>query len=78
MSPEYKGLVFTIGMPAMFGELVLMLWLLIRGILGKPGCVGNKNNVAPLVDGFKTRGLCGEYAEPTFPYVHFSVRHPKA
>lgn len=30
--PEYKDLVFTVGMPAMFGELVLMLWLLIKGI----------------------------------------------
>lgn len=30
--PEYKDIVFTIGMPAMFGELVLMLWLLIKGI----------------------------------------------
>ncbi|MGE0772643.1 MAG: DUF4386 domain-containing protein [Cyclobacteriaceae bacterium] len=30
--PEYKDIVFTVGMPAMFGELVLMLWLLIKGI----------------------------------------------
>jgi hypothetical protein len=30
--PEYKDMVFTIGMPAMFGELVLMLWLLIKGV----------------------------------------------
>ncbi|HEX9649337.1 MAG TPA: DUF4386 domain-containing protein [Cyclobacteriaceae bacterium] len=30
--PLYKDLVFTVGMPAMFGELVLMLWLLIKGI----------------------------------------------
>ena len=29
--PEYKDLVFTFGVPAMFGELVLMLWLLIKG-----------------------------------------------
>ena len=30
--PQYKDLVFTVGMPAMFGELALMLWLLIKGI----------------------------------------------
>ncbi len=30
--PEYKDLVFTVGMPAMFGELVLVLWLLIKGV----------------------------------------------
>ena len=30
--PEYKDVVFTYGMPAMFGELVLMFWLLIKGI----------------------------------------------
>lgn len=30
--PEYRGNIFTYGMPAMFGELVLMLWLLIKGI----------------------------------------------
>jgi hypothetical protein len=29
--PSYKSAVFTYGMPAMFGELVLMLWLLIKG-----------------------------------------------
>lgn len=29
--PEYRDIVFTVGMPAMFGELVLMLWLLIKG-----------------------------------------------
>ncbi len=37
--PEYKDIVFTYGMPAMFGELVLMLWLLIKG-------TRDKNNVA--------------------------------
>ena len=30
--PLYKDMVFAVGMPAMFGELVLMLWLLIKGI----------------------------------------------
>jgi hypothetical protein len=30
--PEYKDTVFTFGMPAMFGELALMLWLLIKGV----------------------------------------------
>ncbi len=30
--PQYKDMVFTVGMPAMFGELALMLWLLIKGI----------------------------------------------
>lgn len=30
--PEYKDMVFTYGMPAMFGELVLMFWLLIKGV----------------------------------------------
>lgn len=33
--PEYKDLVFMVGMPAMFGELVLMLWLLIKGVTSK-------------------------------------------
>lgn len=33
--PEYKDLVFTVGMPAMFGELVFMLWLLIKGVTSK-------------------------------------------
>lgn len=33
--PEYKDMVFTYGMPAMFGELVLMLWLLIKGTRDK-------------------------------------------
>lgn len=33
--PEYKDIIFTFGMPAMFGELVLMLWLLIKGIRDK-------------------------------------------
>lgn len=30
--PEYKDIVFTVGMPAMFGELVFMFWLLIKGV----------------------------------------------
>lgn len=29
--PQHRDVVFTVGMPAMFGELVLMLWLLIKG-----------------------------------------------
>lgn len=33
--PQYRVVVFTYGMPAMFGELVLMLWLLIFGIREK-------------------------------------------
>jgi hypothetical protein len=33
--PQYKDLVFTFGMPAMFGELALMLWLLIIGVRAK-------------------------------------------
>lgn len=33
--PEYRDTVFTVGMPAMFGELVLMLWLLIKGTRDK-------------------------------------------
>ena len=30
--PQYKNIVFNVGMPAMFGELALMLWLIIKGI----------------------------------------------
>ncbi|MDZ7650351.1 MAG: DUF4386 domain-containing protein [Cytophagales bacterium] len=30
--PQYKDWVFTVGMPAMFGELMLMLWLLTVGV----------------------------------------------
>ncbi len=33
--PEYRDIVFAVGMPAMFGELVLMLWLLIKGTRDK-------------------------------------------
>jgi hypothetical protein len=33
--PAYRDIVFTVGMPAMFGELVLMLWLLIKGTRDK-------------------------------------------
>jgi hypothetical protein len=33
--PEHRDIVFTVGMPAMFGELVLMLWLLIIGARDK-------------------------------------------
>ncbi len=32
VTPSFKDFVFTIGMPAMFGELVLMFWLLIKGV----------------------------------------------
>lgn len=37
VTPRYKDLVFTVGMPAMFGELALMLWLLIIGVKDKRG-----------------------------------------
>ncbi len=30
--PQFKDMVFTLGMPAMFGQLTLMFWLLIKGI----------------------------------------------
>lgn len=30
--PQFKDMVFTWGIPAMFGELALMFWLLIKGI----------------------------------------------
>jgi len=33
--PDYRNIVFTVGMPAMFGELVLMLWLLVKGTRDK-------------------------------------------
>jgi hypothetical protein len=33
--PEYKDMVFTYSMPAMFGELVLMFWFLIKGTRDK-------------------------------------------
>ncbi len=32
--PEYKDIVFNVGIPAMFGELALMFWLLIKGVRG--------------------------------------------
>jgi hypothetical protein len=32
VTPQYTDMVFTVGMPAMFGELVFMLWLLIKGV----------------------------------------------
>jgi hypothetical protein len=31
MFPAYQDTVFKISQPAMFGELALMLWLLIKG-----------------------------------------------
>lgn len=39
--PQYKDMVFTLGMPAMFGELALMLWLLIKGVRLKKADVSN-------------------------------------
>lgn len=30
--PEHKNIVFNFGMPAMFGELALMFWLLLKGV----------------------------------------------
>lgn len=30
--PQYKGIVFNFGMPAMFGEVAIMLWLLLIGV----------------------------------------------
>lgn len=32
VTPQIKDMVFTLGIPAMFGELVFMLWLLIKGV----------------------------------------------
>lgn len=37
--PLYRDTVFTWGIPAMFGELVLMLWLLIRGAQGNKAII---------------------------------------
>ena len=34
--PQYKDAVYNIAMPALFGELVFMLWLLIMGAKPKP------------------------------------------
>jgi Domain of unknown function (DUF4386) len=36
--PQYQGRVFTISQPAFFGEIALMLWLVIKG--AKPPAVG--------------------------------------
>ncbi len=36
--PQYQGKVFTISQPAFFGEIALMLWLVIKG--AKPQAVG--------------------------------------
>ena len=36
--PQYQGKVFTISQPAFFGEVALMLWLVIKG--AKPQAVG--------------------------------------
>jgi len=38
VTPEYKSAVFTYGMPGMFGELVLVLWLLVKGTM-KPNVI---------------------------------------
>jgi hypothetical protein len=35
LTPLYRDMVFTLGIPAMFGELALMLWLMIRGVKTK-------------------------------------------
>lgn len=32
MLPQFSQIAFTIGLPAFFGEVVLMLWLLIKGV----------------------------------------------
>jgi hypothetical protein len=29
--PQYQGKVFSLSMPALFGEVAIMLWLVIRG-----------------------------------------------
>ena len=31
LAPEYQGKIFTLSQPALFGELALMLWLVIKG-----------------------------------------------
>jgi len=41
VKPEYKSAVFTYGMPGMFGELVLVLWLLVKGTM-KPNVIPNE------------------------------------
>jgi hypothetical protein len=38
LSPQYQGTVYSYAQPAFFGEIVLMLWLVIKG--GKPQVVG--------------------------------------
>jgi uncharacterized protein DUF4386 len=38
--PQYQGKVFTYGQPAFFGELAIMLWLLIRGATPPAGATG--------------------------------------
>jgi Domain of unknown function (DUF4386) len=34
--PQYQGKVFTISQPAFFGEIALMLWLVIKGAKPQP------------------------------------------
>ena len=35
-APQYSGIAFTSAQPALFGELAIMLWLLIKGAKPKP------------------------------------------
>lgn len=39
--PQYRNMIFKIAIPAMFGEVVFMLWLLIKGIKNNMSTIEN-------------------------------------
>lgn len=45
MFPDYQGRVFKISQPAMFGELALMFWLLIKGARPLSQAAGERPNL---------------------------------
>jgi len=44
LAPQYQGNVFLISQPALFGEVALMLWLVIKGVTAS--AVDNPASVA--------------------------------
>jgi Domain of unknown function (DUF4386) len=44
--PQYRGRVFMISQPAMFGEVVLMLWLVIKGAIASTSNTAASSSVA--------------------------------
>jgi hypothetical protein len=44
--PQYQGKVFSYGQPAFFGELAIMLWLLIKGAKPPADATGSSSEAS--------------------------------